>query len=142
MLILNFRYPNIYCIIKISRRVHKIDKNEFCYICTKFIISSKRNFNASLLEAYWNYFKTSRSDITIDIDTPSFIFSTCQRNLCRYKKNNDVQLPFYCAAIWTKYSTHEYGLCYFCTIEKPYFKEQANCFDCGNCRLLKLIYLI
>ena len=46
-----------------------------------------------------------------------------------------MQLPFHCAAIWIEYSTHEYGVCYFCTIEKPYFKGQANYFDCGNCRL-------
>jgi len=119
-----------------SRRVHNIDQNEFCYICAKFIIGPKRNFNESLREAYWNYFKTSCSDIAKPF-TPSFICSTCQRNLYRYKKNNDVKLPFQCAAIWTEYTTHEYGICYFCTIQKPYFKREAKYFDCGNCILPK-----
>ena len=37
-----------------------------------------------------------------------------------------------------EYSTHEYGVCYFCTIEKPYFKGQSNYFDCGNYRFPKV----
>jgi hypothetical protein len=120
-----------------DKRGHKIDPNDFCYVCAQFVSGSKRNFTATLQEAYWKCFKTSCSDVEKQF-TPSFICSTCHRNLYRYNETNDVKLPFRCPAIWTDYSSHEHGVCYFCSIEKPSLKRKANYFDCASCKIPKV----
>ena len=40
----------------------------------------------------------------------SFICSTCQRNLYKYTENKELKIPFGWAAIYTVFSTCEYGL--------------------------------
>lgn len=120
-----------------EKRTHKIHPDKFCYICAEFIHGSKKPFNATMREAYWNYFKSSFNDVDMNF-TPSFICSTCQRNLYRFKNSEIVTFPFNIPAIWTNISSHNFGICYFCSIEKRYFKSKANYFDCDSCKIPKL----
>ena len=50
----------------------------------------------------------------------------CHRNLYRYYRNNQFKFPFNCPAIWTECSSHEYMVCYFCSIQKPLLKQKLN----------------
>ena len=60
-----------------------------------------------------------------------------QEFIC-YHRNNEFKFPFSCPAIWTECSSHEYGVCYFCSIQKPLLKQKAKYVDCVSCKILRL----
>ena len=120
-----------------SKRAHKIDPDSFCYICAQFISGTKRKLTTILREAYWKCFKSNCADIESNF-TPSYICSSCQRNLYRYNKNNAHYMPFTCPAIWSKSSSHDKGICYYCSIDKPSLNRQSQYFDCASCQIPKV----
>ena len=113
---------------------HLIHLDSFCYVCAKLIRGQKRNFSDSLQNAYWNYFKTSCSDVSKPF-TPSFLCQSCYRNLYRYNSDHKYVLPFNCPAIWTQSINHLDGECYFCTVKRPRLNESIQYVDCSNCKL-------
>jgi len=119
-----------------ERRGHKINPDEFCYICARFINGPKRQFNENLQLLYWKYFKSSCLDLQKEF-TPSYICSTCQRYLYEFKNNPLFCFPFSCPAIWTEFSSHENGECYFCTTKRPALKRKAEYNNCSNCKIPK-----
>lgn len=120
-----------------NKRGHHNDPNKFCYVCAQFISGARRNFTTQMQEVYWTYFKTTCSDFDKDF-TPSYICTKCQRNLYRYKNDAGTKFPFSCPAIWTENSSHDYGVCYFCSITKPTLKRNGEYFDCDSCKIPKL----